>query len=207
MDEDIQKLTPRERIEKLKKLEEEKRKEIEEARILISATEEELVAEEEQKKQIPIDQLTADTEEVLSTHEEKELFEVKRFVKTKNKKEEAEKKEEGEESTLEEEVAEARAQNIPQQTEYQVVREERPVEYKIEELSRQPLTELYAEIKNMYEERRVVGQLNEDQRGRLYELSRALDEKEEAIQEGNYTASQSIKEQLDLTSKIIKYLK
>ena len=207
MDEDIQKLTPRERIEKLKKLEEEKRKEIEEARILISATEEELVAEEEQKKQIPIDQLTADTEEVLSTHEEKELFEVKRFVKTKNKKEEAEKKEEGEESTLEEEVAEARAQNIPQQTEYQVVREERPVEYKIEELSRQPLTELYAEIKNMYEERRVVGQLNEDKRGRLYELSRALDEKEEAIQEGNYTASQSIKEQLDLTSKIIKYLK
>ena len=97
--EELKKLSPAERLKKLKELEKEKKKEIEEAQKLISSSEEELASEEKKKQDIPIEQLKADDAGVLFGQEEKELFETKRFVQL-NKKKEKEKKAKEEKKNL-----------------------------------------------------------------------------------------------------------
>lgn len=76
---DLKNLSPEERIRKLKELEEERKREIEEAETLIGESEREL-GEIEEKKNLPIDQLKATNIEQLFTREEKRMFATKRFV-------------------------------------------------------------------------------------------------------------------------------
>lgn len=78
--EDLKKLSPEERIEKLKQIQEKKKKEIEEARKLLDESVDELEEETEQKSKIPIDQLKADNAEMLLTLEDREIFTIKRFL-------------------------------------------------------------------------------------------------------------------------------
>ena len=78
--EDLKKLSPEERIEKLKKIQEKKQKEIEEARKLLAESVDEFEEETEQKSKIPIDQLKVDTAEMLLTLEDREMFTMKRFL-------------------------------------------------------------------------------------------------------------------------------
>ena len=81
---DIKKLPPEERIKKLKELEAERKKEIEEARKLAAQSEHE-IALEEIRRDIPIPQLKAIDVDTLFTQEEKDLFKSKRFTGEKIK--------------------------------------------------------------------------------------------------------------------------
>jgi hypothetical protein len=80
--EELKRLTPQERLARLKELEEARKREIEEARKMLTETVRELEVEAEEKAKIPIDQLRAVDESALQTEEEKELFRVKRFTRT-----------------------------------------------------------------------------------------------------------------------------
>jgi hypothetical protein len=81
--EELKKLSPEERIKKLKEIEENRKKEIEEAETLISESMREL-DDEQEKKEIPIPQLKADDISSLLTVEEKRMFATKRFVNVGN---------------------------------------------------------------------------------------------------------------------------
>ncbi|MDO8642040.1 MAG: hypothetical protein Q7R76_00410 [Candidatus Woesearchaeota archaeon] len=81
---DIKKLPPEERLKKLKELETERKKEIEEARKLVAQSEHE-IALEEIKRDIPIPQMTSVDVGMLFSPEEKELFKSKRFTGEKIK--------------------------------------------------------------------------------------------------------------------------
>lgn len=76
---ELKRLSPKERIAKLKELEEQRKREITEARKMLSESVEELAVEEAAREQIPIDQLRAMDESMLQTREERELFRTKRF--------------------------------------------------------------------------------------------------------------------------------
>lgn len=78
--EELKKLSPERRLMALKELEEKSRKEIEEARKLMTESRREIEVEEEHKRDMPIPQLTSIDIESLFTQEEKEVFKAKRFV-------------------------------------------------------------------------------------------------------------------------------
>ena len=72
---ELKKLNPQERIEKLRELEEERKREIEQAEELIKKTAEE-IAEAEEKKKIPIPQARVTDLSTLATTEEKQMVSV-----------------------------------------------------------------------------------------------------------------------------------
>ena len=118
---EIKKLSPEERIMRLKKLEEEKRKEIEEAETLLKQSEGEMEQEEKLRKEIPIPQVKAVDIGQLFTKEEKQLFATKRYQESKLKEPEevADKAAEPEKSELEEVVWKEAPQLTPKQLESQ----------------------------------------------------------------------------------------
>ncbi len=75
---DLKKLTPQERIKRLKDLEEARKKEIEEAEQLISESEKEL--EDEERKRIPIPEAKATELSTLETIEGKQLVATHHFI-------------------------------------------------------------------------------------------------------------------------------
>ena len=82
--EDLKKLSPKERIERLKRLQEKNKEEIEQAQKMLTKAEEESAIEDEMKD-IPIPQLKAVDIDELFSPEEKELFKAKRFATEKRK--------------------------------------------------------------------------------------------------------------------------
>ena len=76
---DIKKLSPEERIKKLKELEEQRKKEIEEAHKLLKTSEDEVEEKRKLKENIPIPQLTSVDVGSLFSKEEKDLFETKHY--------------------------------------------------------------------------------------------------------------------------------
>jgi len=81
--EEIKKLSPEERLKKLKELQEKSKKEIEEAQQLMTESQRELEIKEEHERDMPIPQLTSIDIDSLFGQEEKELFRAKRFVETR----------------------------------------------------------------------------------------------------------------------------
>ncbi len=82
---DLKKLSPAERLKKLKEIELEKKKEIEEAQKLLIETADELDEEERKKENMPIPQVAATDEAILFTVEEREVFRLRRFKDTEAK--------------------------------------------------------------------------------------------------------------------------
>jgi hypothetical protein len=76
---ELKSLSPEERIRKLKEIEDDKKKEIEEAETLISESMRE-IGEAKEKKDIPLPQMKAGDISQLLTAEEKRMFATKRFV-------------------------------------------------------------------------------------------------------------------------------
>ena len=86
---DVKKLSPQERIKRLKEIAEKDKKEIEDAQKLIKESETEIEVEEKEKEQIPIPQLKAtDISEL--TGQAKEMFKAKRYKSEKVPEEEKE---------------------------------------------------------------------------------------------------------------------
>jgi len=80
---ELKDLPPRERIKRLKELEQERKKEIEEAQQLIKESEEEISAQEEWVRKVPIPQIARDSFSGLS-REEKEMLEAHKGTGEKN---------------------------------------------------------------------------------------------------------------------------
>ncbi len=90
LDETLKKLSPAERVKRLKELEAQKKREIEEAEQLLKQAISEQGLEEEEKKQLPVPQMKAESAETLETIEAKLLWAAKRGVSLPTKKTEEE---------------------------------------------------------------------------------------------------------------------
>lgn len=197
--EEIKKLSPEERIKRLKKLEEEKRKEIEEAQKLLKESAVELEREEKIKKEIPIPQVKAVDVGELFTQEEKQIFATKRYEESKlSRAEEApeEAPAAAAEKTLEEEVWKAQPEltqeQIEQQTQYG------------EKLALEQPGRLYEMAREAYDEFKETGQVDQ---GRMYALGVAINKKDDALG-GEYKApTEEAQEQFGSAKSIIKYLR
>lgn len=195
---EIKKLSPEERIKRLKKLEEEKRKEIEEAEKLIEQSTVELEREEKIKKEIPIPQVKAVDIGGLFTQEEKQIFATKRYQERKLSEPEEEKPpEKPGEKTLEEEVWKDHLQLTPEQVEQQK-------QYG-EKLAMEQPNQLYQMAREAYNEFKETGQVDQ---GTVYALGVAASAKDDATPGGEYRApTEEAQEQFGSVKSIIKYLR
>ena len=168
---DLKKLSPGERIEKLRKIEDERKKEIEEAERLIKESVEEIKQEQELRDEI----------------EEEERLQKEELDKKKN-------------DNLEVLIEETKQKIIDEEhyanTQYQV------------KLSMEPLSNLYDKVKEVYQEVRGSGEINEGQKQQLENLSYAMHNKEEAIDAGDYnTVGEQIEGLLSASKRILNYMK
>ncbi len=196
---ELRKLPPEERIKKLKDLEEERKKEIEEAQQLIRESNVEIEDEEEKRRQIPIPQLRTIDIDHLFTREEKELFKVKRFISEIRKEDEAD---EGEERPLEETVA----HEAPKLTEEQ---RRAAIEYQIGAFAKEKsIGEITTYATNLRNVLKYDGSaLDDEQKARIQDtfesMYHALREKEEDSQAGEYGAPRKeIQKALSLIEQI-----
>ena len=173
----LKRLPPEKRIAFLKKLEEERKKEIELAEEMIKSTEEELRVLEEFRDVIP--QIRAVDIEELFTPEEKEIFKIARFVSERRvREEEAEERERPERAgTIEEVVAGA---EIGEEK-----RREEEFWQRVYALSRRPAEELYNRARELYTVA-AAGQITPEQQEEAIAIQYATREKLEAIAEGSY---------------------
>lgn len=104
---EIRKLPPQKRIERLQQMEDERRKEIEEAEDLIRESQRE-IKETGRRRDMPVDSMAAESFDQLFTEEEKQLLETKRFLQRPHaEKRHSEEKKHGAASSLEDVAAEA----------------------------------------------------------------------------------------------------
>lgn len=191
----IKKLSPEERIKWLKKLEGEKRKEIEEAQKLMEESAIELEREEKIKQEIPIPQVKAVDIGGLFTQEEKQVFATKRYEKAEHPEEEKEQKPEKEEKTLEDEVWKDDFKLTEEQ-----MHEQRAYG---EQLAKEGAGQLYNIAKEAYDQFKETGQVDQ---GTVYALDVATRENEGP--QGEYKASsERAQEQFGSTKSIIQYLR
>lgn len=192
----IKKLSPEERIKRLKKLEEEKRKEIEEAQNLIEQSTIELEREQKIKQEIPIPQVKAVDIGGLFTKEEKQIFATKRYEKTEHPEEENEQNPEKEGKTLEDEVW---------KDDFKLTEEQMHEQQNYgQKLATEGTSQLYNMAKEAYDEFKETGQVNQ---GTIYALDVAARAKDEASG-GEYRASsERAQEQFGSTKSIVQYLR
>ncbi len=108
--EELRRMSPKERMKRLKEIEIERKKEIEKAQRLITETEH-VLEEEELRREMPTDLLKAESLSDVFSPETKEIFKAKRYISGGKKEKEAEESEtieEPKEITLEEVIEEAR---------------------------------------------------------------------------------------------------
>jgi len=173
--EKLKKLSPKERIGKLKKLQEKNKEEIEKAQKLLKQAEEEADIEEEMMD-IPIPQLKAVDIDELFTPEERELFKAKRFITGKPKKEEAAAAEEKAELEKIAETAPRLAREEEQQN----------IQY-LQQLSQKPVDELFNRAKEIYNQFKENGYLSPDKQNEFTNIEYANRRKLEDIEAGKYT--------------------
>ena len=195
---DLKKLTPEERIKKLKELEKKRKDEIERAQKLIKQSEEELEDDENQKRDIPVPQLKSIDIESLFTDEEKKLFATKRFIEPKSKIDTGDAKEEKREKRLEEEIRETPAAR------HAVMEAEKQYLLKLSEL---PQRDLYREVKDIYKDVTQQGELTAEQKDKIYNIRDAMQIKRDAVQEGEYNLTEAVARQMDITYGMIKKMK
>jgi len=195
---EIKKLSPEARIKRLRKLEEEKRKEIEEAEKLMKESVGELEREERIKKELPIPQMKAVDVGELFTQEEKQIFATKRYEESKLRREEPEEEKPNakEERTLEEQVWEEQ----PQLTAEQV---EQHRQYGQALANEQP-DKIYQAAVEAYNEFKETGKVDQ---GKLYELDVARRTKDDFAGGEYKSASQQMQEQWGSAKSIIQYLR
>ncbi|MBI2574593.1 hypothetical protein HYV82_01790 [Candidatus Woesearchaeota archaeon] len=85
---DLRRLNPSERIRRLRELEEQKKREIEEAEVMLKESEKEAQADEEERTSLPVPHMKAMSPESIETIEAKLLWAAKRGVSLQQKEEE-----------------------------------------------------------------------------------------------------------------------
>ena len=194
---ELKKLSPEERIKKLKELQKKDREEIENAQKLIFESEEDMAREEEVKK-MPIPQLKSIDIESLFSSEEKELFRAKRFIDfEKPAAKEKAKAPKKDEKPLEEVAAEAEILKIE---------EERAHAQYLNQLREQPADKLYNRMKQIYSEVKDQGYVSPKQMEEINNLSYANARKFEDTRAGEYSPTQEAAREMVLTQKIKGWL-
>ena len=160
----LEKLSPEERIKKLKEIEEKSKKEIAEAQKMIKQSEGEIEEKKKFEEKVPIPQLIAQEERTLESTEEKEMMEAQRGRKLAPGEIKAQEK-----KSLEEQL----------RTEH------------IEELARRPAEELKQRMADIYQRAEAHGgKLTQEERGEVYNITKAESEKIYAMKTGEYPAEQ-----------------
>jgi hypothetical protein len=194
---EIKKLSPEERLKRLKKLEEERRKEIEEAEKLRIESVGQLEREEEIRQKIPVPQMKAVDIDQLFTKEEKQIFAAKRYQKTDTPEEEPAEKPKPEEKTLEDEVIHTPTQLTHEQAEQQKAYGE--------QLAQEQSGQLYQMAREAYNEFKETGQVDQ---GKMYALDVAARSKDASAPGGEYKApTEEAQEQFGSVKSIVKYLR
>ena len=205
---DLRKLSPEERIRRLRELEEKRKKEIEEAEEIIKASETELEERKELEKKVPIPQMKAMDLGDLFSEAEQEMVAVQRgesSAKPGVEGGEAAKPEEA--VALEETVAAEKPKLTPAQA------DEQQRAYQMQ-LAKTPMDELNEKIQNVYQQFKQA----QDEGTVGYELVEqaknfqyAMQEKQKAMREGVYNAPQAIEDQVradkQMVDKILNWYK
>ncbi len=195
---DLEDLHPEDRIKKLKKLEEEKKKEIEEARKKIRETQVELKEKRELKEKVPIREVAKEDLDGLSEEAKVILKELKGMKQKKGKSTDDE--EDSEKATIAMEIAGV------DDSKYEVERVEEAAgippemeaaraEY-VAQLSQQPAHELVGEMYRIHEKVEEKGYINPEEMKNVEYITAAFEEKREAGQEGRYTLTEKLSKEL-----------
>jgi hypothetical protein len=187
---DTKKLSVEDRIKKLKEIEKRNKEEIQKAQDLLKQSEFELEDKEKEKASTPIPQLKAVDIGELFTEEEKQLFKTKRYE---------EKPRAGKEA-LEDTVAVEEKKLTPEQI------EQAQHQYR-NQLSKEPVNQLYSKIKNIYQNVQASGTMSADQMGQITNIEYALDKKKQDIESGEYNPSEYAAHKLVSTQQIGEELK
>lgn len=198
---ELKKLPPEERIRRLKEIEEEDKKELEEAKKLIA--ESEVEADEEQKnvREMPIPQMRAIDIDSLFSPEEKQMFREKRPSEAVKRKDEGEKRPKRKEIVALEETV---LGEIPRITQAEI---EMQRQYIQQLATERPATDIYQGLTSLAREAHDKGYLNQEEQGRLYALYNAAFEKNRALQEGEYNANKTSAERITDALDLFKALK
>lgn len=182
--EELKKLSPEERVKRLRELEEKRKKEEEEAKKLMEESVQEIDLNLKEKKDIPIPQVKADSIESLTTEDEKQVFRSKRYLS-------GETGEEGTEGELEQNVSQT---PIPENIQH---------EQYISQLAQQPAMELYQAVNDIREGFYESGEMQEAQVAELYQIQDAIARKKKDIDEGRYTTSEEVAANIDSTMRVV----
>ncbi len=195
---ELKKLSPKERLEKLKELQKKDREEIEKAQELLQETEEEISKQKELEK-IPIPQLKAVDIGALFSPEEKELFKAKRFITEPRRAEKPEEVRPREEKAELERIAEE-AQILKQE-------EEAVQAQYLTQLSQKPVENIYNKVKSIYQEVKATGEITPEQMNDLNNVGYANRRKMQDIRAGKYTeVTQEAAREMVLTEKMRSWI-
>jgi len=196
---EIKKLSPEERIKRLKKIEEENKKEINEAEKLIKDSIREINIQEE-IKDLPIPQIKAVDIESLFSPEEKEIFAAKRYKNESVRPAEEETTEMPLEETVEQERPEITTEELEAQANYNMLSEE---------LRREPTENVVQRVEGIYNQIRETGEITRDQINEVYAAESVARQRQEEIGRGTYgrTMSEKISDQLGITVGITNWIR
>ena len=193
----IKKLSPEERIKKLRDIEEKNKKEINEAEKLIKDSIKEINIKEE-IRDLPIPQIKAVDIESLFAPEEKEVFAAKRYENIRQRDIEEETAELPLEETVEQEKPKITEEELEAHRQYQIL---------ANELRREPTENVVQEIKNIYNQLRETGEIRGEQMARAYATDVIARERQRDIERGTYgRMDEEISDQLDVARKISKFI-
>ena len=192
---EIKKLSPEKRIEKLKKIEEENKKEINEAEKIIKDSIREINVKEK-IRDLPIPQIKAVDIESLFSPEEKEVFAVKRYKDLVVRHAEEEKAEIPLEETVKQEEPRATKEELAAHIKYQVL---------ANELRREPTENVVQELENIYHQVIEGTGVTGDQMTMAYAANVVARERQQEIERGTYgRLDEQVSNQLDIARQIFK---
>ena len=196
---EIKKLSPEERIKRLKKIEEENKKEINEAEKLIKDSIREINIQEE-IKDLPIPQIKAVDIESLFSPEEKEVFATKRYENARQSHVEEETAEIPLEETVEQEKPEITKEELAAHIQYQVL---------ANELRKERTENVVQRVENIYNQIKETGEITREQINEAYAAESVARQRQEEIGRGTYgrTMSEKVSDQLGITVGITNWIR
>ncbi len=213
----LKNLPPEERIKRLKKIEEEKKKEIAQAEKMIKESQDEITDRRSWLDKVPIPEVATDDSEALG-EEGKQLLKTHKGITSKKEKDEKEEKIEEEKdsykktsekniSDLEETLQKDQRRAIPQAYElpHDLSAKQLNSEY-VSQLSVAPVHELKERLASLYDSVDKRGYLTWEEHQVVEHTLSALERKTQAIDEGRYSPSQAAANEAVLARQIGAHL-
>ena len=195
MTDDLKNLPPEERIKKLKKLEKEKKKEIEDTLKLLRDSEDELTDKKKWEEKVPIPEFAKESLDGLS-EAEKEIIKEQKGIKGKSIEEESgpeTDKPVAKDISLEETLASAEIPPNAHNLQYTSPENQQQAIFTAEYIAQQsrlPLQQLQGEMETLYRRSEEKGYLSIEEQRRATAIYSALDEKIRAVEGGKYSTNE-----------------